>query len=69
MDVGSIQIVELMSENNDLKIDDIVKRTGLSKSGINNRISSLKEKGVIERVGSKKTGHWKVNEEKMISSD
>ena len=69
MDVGSIQIVELMSENNDLKIDDIVKKTGLSKSGINNRISFLKEKGVIERVGSKKTGHWKVNEEKMISSD
>ncbi len=69
IDAGSIRIVELISEDNDLKIDEIVQITGLSKSGINNRIANLKEMGVIERVGSKKTGHWKVNEEKLISSD
>ena len=69
IDAGSIRIVELISEDNYLKIDEIVQITGLSKSGINNRIANLKEMGVIERVGSKKTGHWKVNEEKLISSD
>ena len=57
IDAGSIKIIELISEDNELKIDEIVQITGLSKSRINNRIANLKEMGVIERVGSKKTGH------------
>jgi predicted HTH transcriptional regulator len=28
---------------------------------IENNLSQLKDKGVITRVGSKKTGYWKVN--------
>ena len=28
---------------------------------IENNISQLKEKGLISRIGSKKTGYWKIN--------
>jgi predicted HTH transcriptional regulator len=33
---------------------------GLSDSGIRSAISKLKELSYIERIGSKKTGYWKV---------
>ena len=34
----------------------------LGKTSIDNIIKILKEKGYIERVGSNKTGYWKVND-------
>lgn len=34
----------------------------LWKTSIDNIIKVLKEKGYIERVGSNKTGYWKVND-------
>ena len=33
---------------------------GLGKTTVDNTISILKKKGFIERVGSNKTGYWKV---------
>ena len=34
----------------------------LGKTAIDNIISILKKLGFIERIGSNKTGYWKVNE-------
>lgn len=35
---------------------------GIGITAIENNIKFLKENGYIERVGSNKTGYWKVNE-------
>ena len=35
-------------------------KLNLSKTSIDNIISYLKTKGLIERIGSNKTGYWKV---------
>jgi ATP-dependent DNA helicase RecG len=34
---------------------------GLTRRGIEWNLSRLKEKGLIERIGPDKGGHWKVN--------
>jgi predicted HTH transcriptional regulator len=34
----------------------------LGKASIDNIISFLRKNSIIERVGSNKTGYWKVNE-------
>lgn len=48
---------------NDLKItgDSIVEKTGFSRPTVMRAIKSLKEKNILERLDSKKTGSWKVN--------
>ena len=51
---------------NELKNDknitqkELVEKTGMSLRTIKRNIKELKEKGYIERIGSKKTGYWKV---------
>jgi DNA-binding Lrp family transcriptional regulator len=32
-------------------------KTSLSEPGVKNNLKQLKEKGIIERIGSKKTGY------------
>ena len=39
---------------------ELQKETSLGKSTIDRAIKALKEKCLIERVGSNKTGYWKI---------
>ena len=39
----------------------IAGNLGISKKTVAEHIKALKEKGIIERVGNNKTGHWKIN--------
>ena len=38
------------------------EKTKKSKTTVDNTISFLREHGLIERIGSNKTGYWKVND-------
>lgn len=40
--------------------DDVIKETGLASRKIDRIIKSLKEKGLLKRVGSNKNGYWEV---------
>ena len=51
----------LLYENSHLTRDELSERTGLSLGGIKKIINSLREKGYIQRIGSNKSGYWKVN--------
>ncbi len=55
------KVMMLLYENGNLTRDELSERTGLSLGGIKKIINSLRENGLIERVGSNKTGYWKVN--------
>ena len=46
----------------------IQEKTNLSMSTVERTIKSLNKKGLIERVGSKKTGYWKVIEWKILTN-
>ena len=53
-------IIKLVQNNPSIKIDEIAKTLNVSPRTINIDIASLVNKGLIERVGSKKSGHWKI---------
>lgn len=54
------QIYELIKNQSDITIDELIETSHKARRTVARAISELKEKGFIERVGSKKTGSWKV---------
>ena len=58
--ISAQKVLMLLYENGNLTRDELAERTGLSLGGIKKIINSLRENGLIERVGSNKTGYWKV---------
>ncbi len=54
------KIIILIRDSPNITINQLMIRTGLSKPGITKNLKQLKEKGIIERVGSKKTGYWEL---------
>lgn len=54
-------ILELIVENPEITQKDIAKQIGKSERTVRNRITELKEKGILKRVNGKKNGKWEVN--------
>ena len=54
------EILEYLRRNKDFTATEIAEMSGKSLRTINRIISLLKSKGLIERIGSNKTGYWKV---------
>lgn len=54
------KILTLMKQNKNIRVNEISKLLGLGTTTITKRIRQLKEKGLIERKGSKKNGWWLV---------
>ena len=52
-----------IEKNPFIKTEEIVLLTGLSMPTVSRAIKSLRQKNIIEREGSKKTGHWRVKAE------
>jgi ATP-dependent DNA helicase RecG len=52
--------MELMKANAFITQNELAKLTGLSTKAIEKNIRLLKTEGLIERVGSDKSGHWKL---------
>ncbi len=60
LNITQNRIVEIMRDNPQITISELSKIIGMNNSGIKKNIAKLKEDGVIERVGSDKSGSWKV---------
>jgi ATP-dependent DNA helicase RecG len=58
--VDMYKTIVLILDNNKITADEIAEKLQLTKRSIENYISKLKEKRYIERVGSDKTGYWKI---------
>lgn len=54
------ELLEELIKNPNVTVLELTKILGLGKSTINERITNLKKKGVIERVGSNKSGSWQI---------
>jgi ATP-dependent DNA helicase RecG len=54
-------IIENMSANPDITYARLVALTGKSQEAIRRNINQLKQKGVIERIGSDRGGRWRVH--------
>ena len=58
LDGSDAKILELMKENSNISVSEISRRVGLGTTTVTKRIRRLKEEGIVERKGSKKTGQW-----------
>jgi ATP-dependent DNA helicase RecG len=54
-------ILQVLMENKELSMEKLAEKLGITVRSIERNISGLKKKGLLERVGSDKTGYWKVN--------
>ena len=56
------QILELIQEDPGYTTTKMAEKLSISRVAIGNHIRALKEKGVVERVGSDRKGYWEIKE-------
>ena len=54
------KILEILKSNPHATIAMMMEQLSMSDYGIRKNLKALKEKGLIERVGSDKTGCWEI---------
>jgi len=54
------KVYDLIFQNNNITFVDIAEIIGISESTVTRMIKSLTEKGIIERIGPRKGGSWKL---------
>lgn len=54
------QVLSAIRKNPYIRRTEMMVSLGISKSTLDRALKKLKEVGVLERVGPKKTGHWKI---------
>lgn len=59
-DTVNYTVFSLIKQNKNITTTEISERLNLSLSTVKRKIKDLKEQGIIERVGSDKTGCWKI---------
>lgn len=57
-----LQILNYIRDNNNITKKQLQEKTNKSKTTVDNVISFLRENDLIDRIGSNKTGYWKVND-------
>ncbi len=56
----AFEVLEVLKEHPGLKAEDIGAQVSLSERQVKTYLNALKQAGLIVRVGSNKTGYWKV---------
>jgi len=56
-----IDIIEIISKNNYTTQAEIARELNKTRNSIYRNIKVLKDIGILERLGSKKNGYWKIN--------
>ena len=54
------KIVDFMSENPNITTQEMANLLGINRSIVARHIKTLQEKGIIQRVGPDKGGHWEI---------
>ena len=57
----ALVVFEVLKKNPGIKASDIGLHVSLSERQVRSYLSALKQAGLIARVGSNKTGFWKIN--------
>ncbi|MGC4128459.1 MAG: Fic family protein [Bergeyella sp.] len=60
IDTVNDTVFSLIKQKKDITATEIGERLGVSLSTVKRKIKELKEQKIIERVGSDKTGYWKI---------
>lgn len=57
------EVLQLLLEDPAYTFPEMADKLTVSRKNIASRIKSLKEKGVIQRIGSDKKGYWEIIED------
>lgn len=57
---SSQKMIEIISQNSNIKIEELANDIGISQGAVKKNIQKLKEKGILKRIGSDRSGYWKV---------
>jgi ATP-dependent DNA helicase RecG len=55
-----VEILELISKDKFVTIEELAEKIDLGTTAIENNISKLKKKGLLKRIGPAKGGHWEI---------
>jgi len=61
-DLVKRNILQYLKQNPKVNYAELSDKTGYSTSTIKRHLQELKRIGIIERIGSDKTGYWKIIE-------
>lgn len=54
------KICQLISNNNQITRIELAQKIGVSENAIKQQLAKLKKEGLLQRIGSTKSGHWEV---------
>lgn len=57
----SLKVLDALMENPRLTALELAAKTDIKERMVRNHLSTLKDARIIERIGSRKTGYWKIN--------
>ena len=61
-EISSEKITALMQANPNISARILAEKIGITQRAVEKAIRILKKRGIVERIGSPKTGYWKVTE-------
>ena len=56
------RVLEIITAQTDISLSEIADRLGVSYKTVQRAMTDLKKIGVIERVGGRRKGYWRVKE-------
>ncbi|MCI9143749.1 MAG: winged helix-turn-helix transcriptional regulator, partial [Lachnospiraceae bacterium] len=59
-DVTEKRIIELLKDNSKYKTTELAEKLDISRKTVSIKLKNLREKGIIERVGSDRKGYWNI---------
>ncbi len=59
-DVTEKRIIELLKDNSKYKTAELAEMLGISRKTVSIKLKNLKDKGIVERVGSDRKGYWNI---------
>lgn len=54
----AIQILDIIKSNPSVTASEIAEKIGISKRATEKHLSKLKSAGILDRIGSDKSGQW-----------
>jgi ATP-dependent DNA helicase RecG len=56
-----VQLLNALLGHPEWSYDELGQQIGIGRSTVMRHVKSLKQRGMLQRVGAKKTGHWEVH--------
>jgi Fic family protein len=57
---NEIELIELINRNPFITIPEMSDNLKITETAVENNLAKLKKKGIIERIGARKNGSWKI---------